>query len=241
MDAISPDWDNCIKKSGLFKNFFKLFLGFFSIGLIRPIIFNTIKYSFGIVFTSIGIAFNEALSTITVLKTISDYVLNFIPIMPALNNLISLFKGQVSLPTNLSVNNNDIKETFNETSSLLSFLGLIILGAGTILIVLFTGDYFISSAVRTIPGVGTILDSLYSAGNYILSWFYSAPKPDIDPSTPKSIELDFIPESISRSSSGGSTASDTTFTQPTAPATRPGTPSVWPNPRDPRDTGSNWE
>jgi hypothetical protein len=92
--------------------------------------------------------------------------------MPALNNFISLFKGQVSLPinnTNLSLNNNNIKETFNETSSLLSFLGLIILGAGTILIVLFTGDYFISSTVRTIPGVGTILDSLYSAGNYILS------------------------------------------------------------------------
>jgi hypothetical protein len=108
--------------------------------------------------------------------------------MPALNNFISLFKGQVNLPTNLSLNNNDIKETFNETSSLLSILGLIILGAGTILIVLFTGDYFISSTVRTIPGVGTILDSLYSAGNYILNYFGFG-HPDIDPTTPKDIEI----------------------------------------------------
>jgi len=241
IEAIAPNWDTCIKNSGLFKNLFNFFLGLFSLGLIRPIIFKCVKFTFGIVFTSIGIAFNEALSSITFLKTISDYILNFIPITPAINNFISLFKGQVNT-TDISVNKSDINQSINETSSILSIIGLIILGAGTILIVLFTGDYFISSTIRTIPGVGTILDSLYSAGNYLLSWFQSTPKPDIDPSTPESIKLDDIrSESISRSSSGSSTASDTTFKQPTPPASRPTSPTMWPNPRDPRDSSSNWD
>jgi len=50
------------------------------------------------------------------------------------------------------------------------------LGAGTFIGILITGDYFASGAIRTIPSAGPILDYIYSTGNYILSYFYSTPK-----------------------------------------------------------------
>lgn len=229
LEAITPDWDSCIKKAPLFKNLFKLFMSFFSLGLIRPLMWNSAKYTFGLIFTSIGIALNEALSTISLLKTISDYVLNFIPIMPAINNFINLFKG-VNSPINLPVKNSDIKESINETSSLLTIIGLFIFGAGAILAILFTGDYFISSTIRAIPGVPTILDTFYSAGNYILSWFSSPPKPDIDPSSPVDIQINYKEKlaQMERTDSGSSTDTITGYNQPTPPSTRPGSPIVWP-------------
>jgi hypothetical protein len=61
MDALSPHWDICLKNPTLFKTLFKLFFGFYSLGLFRPFIYLSVKYTLGLVITSVGIALNEIL------------------------------------------------------------------------------------------------------------------------------------------------------------------------------------
>jgi hypothetical protein len=105
-----------------------------------------------------------------------------------------------------------IKDTLTDNSSWFSIIGLVRLGAGTIIGLMCVGDYIAPSLIRCIPGVESILDSIYSVSNHVLSWFSSndnsnPPKPPVN-----------IPEVISRSSSGSST-----ITPPTPPISRSST------------------
>lgn len=149
--------DICVSKnSPLLKNLMRVYSGLFIIGLIRPVFSMLFKYSFGIVFTSLGIALNEALSAITVLKYISDYVLSIVPVIPWFSNLMSQISDALASKRALkkAINN---PEVINETSSVLSIFGLILIGAGSLFIVILVGDYFMPSITRSIPGVETIL------------------------------------------------------------------------------------
>jgi hypothetical protein len=126
---------------------------------------------------------------------------------------------------NKTNNNNNIdtklvKDTLIDNTSWFSIIGLILLGAGTIIGLICVGDYFIPSIVREIPGVGTLLDSIYSVSNNIISWVSS----NNNSNPPKSPEAINIPETISRSSSGSSSSSTSTITPPTPPVSRTSTP-----------------
>jgi hypothetical protein len=115
-----------------------------------------------------------------------------------------------------------IKDTLTDNSSWFSILGLIVLGAGAIIGLICIGDYIAPSIIRGIPGIETILDSIYSVGNNIISWFTSIDKNN--PDLPKSPDSINIPETISRSSSGSSSSSTSTITPPTPPVSRTSTP-----------------
>jgi hypothetical protein len=43
LDAISPYWDTCLKNPILFKILFKVFFSFYSLGIIRPLLGQTIR------------------------------------------------------------------------------------------------------------------------------------------------------------------------------------------------------
>jgi hypothetical protein len=204
-ETIDPYWDLCLKTNKpLFINLFRVFLGFLSFGFFRPIIFNTFKYSIGLFTASIGIAFNEALSSIRFLKWISDYILSFSPInfnewftaisfkKPSVGGLpnsinprlsSSFGNGNMTPLSNNPMTPNVDNVTINDTGSFLSTIGFIIMGFGVVIAVILTGDYIAPSTIRWIPGMEMILDHLYSTGNYILSWFKSTPtpKPDVPP------------------------------------------------------------
>ena len=204
-EAISPHWDICLKKNfPLFKNIFNIFAFFFSLGLLRPIGFKLIKFTLGSILTSLGIAFNEALSTISILKSMSDYILSIIPVIPMFKNLFESLTlkdktDKIKLVLNKD-NYNKIKlnNTIEDTSSLLSIIGIIVLGAGTIIILIITSDYIAPTFIRSVPGIETILDSLYSFGNYILSWIQD---PKSDGGDKPNLQHLQIPDSISRTSS----------------------------------------
>jgi len=63
---------------------------------------------------------------------------------------------------------------------------------------IITSDYIAPTFIRSVPGIETILDSLYSFGNYILSWIQD---PKSDGGDKPSLQPLQIPESISRTSS----------------------------------------
>ena len=219
---IFPTLKECLraKRTVLLLNFFRLYTGVFFIGLIRPIFTTIFKYSFGIIFSSLGVVFNEALSGITVIKWIADKVLSIFPAVPFVNNILSQIKGDVNIskPTG---NSNDNVSNF-DLSSIFSTIGLVLIGAGAIFLVILVGDYYLPDYTRNIPGVETILNSWYSVYDYIMSLFTSGQTP---PSAPDADIKLTGPEPVSRTSSGSSSGSDTAG-YPTPTPTRPGTPSA---------------
>lgn len=200
------------------KHLFNVYLVFVSLGLFRPLLINGFRYSIGLFLTSIGIAWNEALYSFTILRNLSDFILSFFPDVVSLKNIITTTSNIKDY--NLGINNSKYSLEINQdTTSWLYILGLIILGSGTVIIILCAGDYVAPSILRSIPGIESILDSIYYTSNNILSWFSSVDNnnPDL-PKSPKSIN---ISEAISRSSSGSSTS---TITPPTPPVSRTSTP-----------------
>lgn len=222
MTMIFPHIDICmLKNSYLLKNFMRVYSGLFIIGLIRPILSQLFRYSFGIIFSSVGIALNEALSAITVLRYISDYVLSIFPVIPMFSNIMSQFSevatNRDSLQTRVST-----PEVINETSSILSITGLILIGAWTLFLVILAGDYFMPQFTRSIPGVDTILNGWYGVYDYMMSWFH--PQAPELPSRSPSPDIT-LSDSIARSDSG---SSDSTMLPPTPRPSRPSTPEWFP-------------
>jgi hypothetical protein len=266
-DNIFPYWDLCLKtNTPLFTNLFRLFLGFLSLGFFRPIIFNIFKYSIGLFTASIGIAFNEALSSIRFLKWISDYILSFSPInfnewftaikKPSVDGLPNSINPRVSArmketalsnnPMTPNVAPNVENVTINDTGSFLSTIGFIIMGFGVVIAVILTGDYIAPSTIRWIPGMEMILDHLYSTGNYILSWFKSTPtpKPDVPPmdESTRWLPTPWGDKDIDLPSAPeviSRNSSDSTVHPLTPKPTRPGTPTPLEFPL-PKDT-TNWD
>ena len=220
---IFPTLKECLqsKKSVLLLNFFRLYTGTFFIGLIRPILTTIFRYSFGIIFSSLGVVFNEALSGITVIKWIADKVLSIFPAVPFVNNLISQIKGVGNISKPTSNRGEDVSNI--DFSSIISTIGLILIGAGAIFLVILVGDYYLPDFTRNIPGVETILNSWYAVYDYLMSWIYTGDTPPRAPSTPDSDIKVIGPEPVSRTNSGSSSGSDTAG-YPTPTPTRPGTP-----------------
>ena len=269
-ESINPYWDLCLKtNTPLFINLFRLFLGFLSFGFFRPIIFNTFKYSIGLFTASIGIAFNEALSSIRFLKWISDYILSFSPInfnewftaisfkkpsvlrvdgLPnSINPRVSASMKETALSAKGAMTPNVDNVTINDTGSFLSTIGFIIMGFGVVIAVILTGDYIAPSTIRWIPGMEMILDHLYSTGNYILSWFKSTPtpKPDVPPmdESTRWIPTPWDTKTIDLPSApeiiSRQSSGDSTVHPLTPKPTRPSTPTPLEFPL-PKDT-TNWD
>lgn len=222
MTMIFPHIDICmLKNAHLLRNLMRLYSSLFIFGLIRPIMTLIFKYSFGIIFSSLGIALNEALSAITVLKYISDYVLSIFPVIPFFNNFMSQFSDVVTNRSSVKTRLNT-PEVITETSSVLSIFGLILIGAGSLFIVILVGDYFLPSITRSIPGVETILNGWYGVYDYMMSWIY--PSTSDLPSRSPSPDIN-LSDSIARTSSSGS---DSTILPPTPRPSRPSTPEWFP-------------
>jgi len=165
-----------------------VFLSFYSLGIIRPLLGQTFRWSVGLILSSIGIAFNEVLYGIGILKQASDFVLDWLP-LDSIKNLINL-KKEVGSPISETIKPEIIKETLNDNSSLLSLIGLIFLGLGTFVGLLCIGDYFSPDTFGNIPGVQTILDPVYSLGDWIKSWIIT---PDtLDKGKGNAIDLDDV-------------------------------------------------
>jgi hypothetical protein len=137
----------------LFSNLFGFFIGLTYLSFAKPIMLKIIKYNIGFLMSAVGIALNEILSGIHLLKSFSDSILYLIPFDT--NGFIQAVKGYFKSP-NLSIStlkNVDQKiisdaKIVNDSGSLLSVIGLLILGAGVVLAVIITGDYLAPSTIR---------------------------------------------------------------------------------------------
>ena len=74
----------CIKYPDIFKNFLNYYFILIGFSFIKPIIFKIIKWSIGLLLTSIGILWNESLQGVSILKDLS---LNFIELLENYTNI----------------------------------------------------------------------------------------------------------------------------------------------------------
>ena len=125
LSIISNDWDTCINNVPIFKKLFRIFLIILFISLIKKIIWNIIKIFLVIIISSIIITLNENLFNIILLKTVLNYILYYIPIMPTFYIFLDYFNW-VQTQMNLPLNNSNIKEyTDNDLALIISITGLI--------------------------------------------------------------------------------------------------------------------
>ncbi len=257
ISIITPLWNTCMKLNPfLLKNIFNIYLFSFSLGLFKPLLRWLFKYSVGFLLTSVGIAWNEVLSGITLLKAISDYILSIVPIIPALHYIHTALIDSLPGDTSVTRPSSEVSHTptpgrANQTTDLFTLIGLVLLGAGGVCLLVITTDYYYPQLIRSIPGMDSVLTSWYQCWDAITTWYLGeASGPTTPPSTPTS-PTDISTDRISRTASGssssssgssGSSGSSTVYPNTPRPS-RPSTPVLRPhgsNPVDPSVGGSLW-
>ena len=203
--TITPLLEECIKIPTTFGKFLKYFKYIFLFSSISPLIKWGFRQSLGILLSSVGILWNETLSSITILKELSE-------------NIVDCFEYQtgIRIPRNgissteieISDENKEILETMNNSSPYLELFGLVLTGVVVSLVGLFVLDYFYPETVQQVPYVNTFVDNVHSFFNYLFNrTAVVEPNPAASPNTlGQNINL---PEAISRSSSGSSTSTVT--------------------------------
>ena len=224
LEVIEPFLKFCIKHPNTFARLYNLYFVLVILSSFKILSLSFIKFILSIILSSLGILWSETLSSISWLKHIAEFVVDFT------NNIIKSIGKLIGV---------DNVKGFN--SDWIPILAMFILGVTGIIIIAIIGDHYNSDIIRTIPYLGDVLDSIYSIINPIIDWFTGKKPPLIDHEEviPNRILLP-QPKPISRSSSSSSSGSSTATQSsiPTPPATRTPTPSL---PEDYSDVlDGNW-
>lgn len=210
---------------------------------VRPLLVWIIRSIIVLILSALGIVYNESLYSIELLKQFSELVLDiFTSFFPSV--LDSTLDSQNNpLPATSTHELDDVRDGLG----FLSVLGIIFIGVLTSLAIITVADYYNHDLISSIPVVNTIADCIHVGyqytSSYISSWFSSS-------GDPSGGEGFINPEAISRSSSGSSTASNSTVRGPSIiledhrtdrlyPVTPPRTPTPTPTPTP--EFINNWE
>lgn len=203
-----------------------LFLPVVASSCLKPLFFYLLRFSLGTILTAVGIIWNESLSSMFYIKNFADYIVSLL-------EDYSTFR----IPRLDEINSDNIKEDLNRESHYLFAIGLIILTLVGVVGLVCLADAYSPELIKNTPFLNNIPDFVYNCYHSTISWFQSfyPGSGNIPPQTPDSSPSPIIPESISRSSSGGSSAGSITpkariFNRIlTPPTSRPTTP----NPNEP--------
>lgn len=195
IDVITPYYKDCLDNLPSFKRINWIIISYFILRMFRPNLFYILRFSIGAMFSSVGILWNETLSSIEILKDFALFTkdilethLNFK--IPFISKEKILDVQEVTTP----VTDQD-KET---SSKWFTILGVVTLGIFGTITVLFIGDILQPELTSHIPYVRTILDPIY---NFIANYYY----PSDSSSDSVSSSASIICDAMSRSSSGEST------------------------------------
>lgn len=161
-NVIGPLMQGCYKVPNFPTIYSWLILPMLSISCIRPIFRYGIKFSFGLLLSSVGILWDESLSAISTLNSVASYFIDLLESytslkIPRLKNLPSL---------------NDTK-LMDAESSWLFIMGLFFLSLLGLIGFLFTLDYVSPDTVQRIPYADLTLNSITSCWYSIEAFFFS--------------------------------------------------------------------
>lgn len=178
-----------------------LFLPVVASSCLKPLFFYLLRFSLGTILTAVGVIWSESLSSILYLKNFADYI-------------VSLLEDHFTLrvPRLEEINDVNIKEDLNRESHYLFTIGLIILTLVGVIGLICIADAYYPELIKNTPILNNIPDFVYNSYHSTISWFQSfyPGGGSTPPQTPDPSSLPIRPESISRSSSGGSTAGSIT-------------------------------
>lgn len=236
LETLNPVLDEMIKLPETYAKVFKYFqyfLMFSSIGpFFRVAYLYTLRTSLGLLFSSIGIVWNESLSAITTLRDISFWVLSTFESFSG----ISIPRGVPTeiIPDSKPETVEDLynHSEFNKAAGFFEIVGMICMGVivtGTTLIIF---DHYHPDTFQNIPYINGFLDmvhNLWSPLHPTVPDAVQPPNPPAPPVVPNNTpveppvdvpQLVDFPEVISRSSSGATvTAENFAAGQITPPAT----------------------
>ncbi len=188
---LTPFVSDCLKYPKAFNRLFYIFNILLTLSSFGPLIRGILKTGLGLIFSSIGILWSESLSSITVLKDLSMFIID---------NFESLLGFKVPAK--------DISESAATASDsadieragyFFTFAGLFLLGFVVPLVALCVTNHYYPGVVDSIPYGNTVVNTLYDAWHSFTSYFSSTAIPaDAVPAEGS------IAEAISRSSSGDS-------------------------------------
>lgn len=235
LSEIIPYLSSCLPVEGtVYVLFNYFFVGLFTT-VLKPVIKYSFKVSLGLILGSLGIVWNESLSSISYLKEFSVYILDTIESysnfrFPKLNlpshtttvSVQDFNKPKINtIPVDFTPEDSEYESGVNKTSYIFSFLGVALLGITASIGILMITDHYAHETVQNIPLLHTITDSVYSIWDSVTNYFSTNVKVDSKDSAG-------IPDAISRVSSTDSTKTITNSNIPdqvlTPPASRPVTP-----------------
>jgi hypothetical protein len=225
---------------------YTILLWFMPFTIFKRLTLTILRWAVGLTLSSLGILWNETLQAISFLKTYSDYIIEIlegkldfrVPRLKKPSNIANLSnaEGEAVDSKNLKVNLDGYSDVFN-------LLGIILLGLAATVSIISITQWQAPNFFENIPYIGsylntfatTINSSISNTYQSIIDWFYgTSSTPPGTPSGHAQARLApfsslHAPESISRTSSGGS---DKTITQTivdsinnlTPPASRSATP-----------------
>lgn len=204
--GLTPFVEDCLKYPRVVNRLFYIFNIFLTLFSFGPIIRWLAKTLLGLVFTSLGVLWNESLSSITLLKDAAIYIID---------NFESI--SGIKVPSNDLQNISSVgSETMDseKTSYLFTITGLILLGFVVPLAALCITQHYCPEVVDSIPYGNTIVNTVYDIWNSFTGYFRTPS--GTDSGAAGNINL---PEAISRNSSGGSdrTIRMTDFRNPITP------------------------
>lgn len=235
LSEIIPYLSSCLPVEGtVYVLFNYFFVGLFTT-VLKPVIKYSFKVSLGLILGSLGIVWNESLSSISYLKEFSVYILDTIESysnfrFPKLNlpshtttvSVQDFNKPKINtIPVDFTPEDSEYESGVNKTSYFFSFLGVALLGITASIGILMITDHYAHETVQNIPLLHTITDSVYIIWDSVTNYFSTNVKVDSNDSAG-------IPDAISRVSSTDSTKTITNSNIPdqvlTPPASRPVTP-----------------
>lgn len=211
INNIIPYYKDCIQYSNIFNNLFTFFLllnsfGIFSISFkLTKLIF---RITIGSLLSSIGILWSEAFHSYSYLRDIAYFIKNTFGSFLGINIPDSIYKAYDSLPST------KITLDSETSSSLLSVLGLIILGVGGVISILCITDFIYPESLSFIPYLGDFISQLNDGIYNIYSYFFGNSSNDGGSSSGNTGSILNETFKISPSSSSGSSGSSTSTINP---------------------------
>ena len=145
------------------------FVPLFLVSLFKAFIFFLLRTCVGLVLSSIGVVWNETLSTIPRLNLLAEDILE------KFGNLTNVRVPGIPYSYNmLPAQSND------QNSKFFSFLGLIILSILGFIFCVGLVDYYAPEVVKDTPVIGTVADNNQSAWDILKSW-WPGNTPDPEP------------------------------------------------------------
>ena len=203
---VIPHWSDCIAYPKIFKGLFDIFIFFNFLGIFSfsfRIINYIFKLSIGTLLSTIGILWNENLLAISYLRDFAMFIKDYVDYY---------FNFKIPKLSTIKVLNSNIDDKdLDNYTTILSFLGLLILGIGGATGMLCLAYCYIPETIGNIPYIGSVVElintNIYSIYDYFWGSSSNVNTTTVNNSSTNNTTMMPFPEAISRTSSGSSSGS----------------------------------